>query len=224
MTRKIESEFRSAVWKEGFSLEQNVFRILEKNDWQILPNRSFFDSLHNLTREFDILAYKAESYHRITLFTVLIIECKFNPHRIVFYARPLLEQQFFTPRYYVGDFVKKFVRPKDFTSFFKNIKRHKPFFISNEQVFGYQTFEKIETSSGSRNGTKEKQIKFKTRPELSEKFIFSAINTVIQATRYEEQIRDRVKSSGDIIMFFPVVVFSDSLYKGSLADRYGSER
>lgn len=216
---RIEPEFKKAVWEQGFSLEQNVFRILEKEGWQILPNRNFFDSLRGLTREFDLLAYKAQSYFGVTLFTVIIIECKFNPHRIVFYVRSLPKEQFSLPQYYVGDFVKKLIKPEDFIGFFRNIRRHKSFFISNEQIFGYQMFEKIEIKKKNTAKQTEKQINFKTRQELSEKTIFDAINTVVQATKYEQQIRDNSRSTGDFIMFFPIVIFSGGLYKGSLVDR-----
>ena len=215
----IEDEFKKAVWEQGFSLEQNVFRILEKDGWNILPNRNFFDSISGLTREFDILAYKAISKFNITFFTVLIIECKFNPHRIVFYARPSKQQLRF-PRFYIGDFIKSFISNKEISSFFTETKQFKSFFKDSEQVFGYQTFEKIEKNERNTTTNKiDKKLSFKTRQELSEKSIFGAINTAIQATIYEKKQRDQKLNTANLIMFFPTVVFSGDLYKADLTGK-----
>jgi|GEM_PF-3334383 len=219
LKKTIEKEFKKSIWEQGFSLEQNVFRILEKDGWQILPNRNFFDSVNGLTKEFDLLAYKAETKFNTTLFTILIIECKFNPDRIVFYVRSV-KKQLCLPQFYIGDFIKKFISEKEIDVFFGNIKKYKHFFEDVEQVFGYQTFEKIEKSERNQTNNKfEKKLYFKARQDLSEKRIFGAINTVMQATIYEKNIRDKILNTDTFLMYFPVVIFSSDLYKACLSDR-----
>lgn len=210
---RVEEEFKKAVWKEGFSLEQNVFRILEKDGWEILPNRNFFDSSTGLTREFDLLAYKSETHQNVTFFIVLIIECKFNPHRIVFYIRSN-KKHICLPQLYAGDFVKKFYSEFEIENFFLQIKKNKKFFTENEQIFGHQTFEKKEKIEDQK-----KIIHFNPRPEFSDKNVFSAINTVIQATIYEKKIRNQERNTATLLMYFPIVIFSGQLYKASLGER-----
>ena len=216
MDKKIEDEFKEAVFKQGFSLEQNVFRILEKDGWQILPNRNFFDSASNLTREFDLLAYRTISRLNTTIFTVLIIECKFNPHRIVFYTRQS-KPELCLPQFYTGDFVQNLISQKTVRDFFSNLSRHKSFFLITEQVFGYQMFEELKKKE-SKNDNNIK-TSFKTRQELAEKTIFGALSTTMQATLYEQKIRHKARNSANFIMFFPLVIFSDNLYKASLENR-----
>lgn len=215
----IEKEFKDAVWKQGFSLEQNVFRILEKDGWTILPNRNFFDLVNNITREFDLLAVRETTKANINFFTVLIIECKYNPHRIVFYTRQS-HDRLALPQLYIGDFIKKFIPISRVTEFFANLKQHKDLFRGAEQIFGYQVFEKIEKQMKVKRKEKtKKEISFKSRQEFAEKLIFGAINTAIQATMYEQRIRDRISNAGNFLMYFPVVIFADELYEARLLDR-----
>lgn len=217
--KAIENEFKKSVWNQGFSLEQNVFRILEKDGWLILPNRNFFDRVGGLTKEFDLLAFKVKKQFNTILFTILIIECKFNPDKIVFYVRPT-ERQVCLPQFYAGDFTKKFIKGSDVKDFFTNIKKYKYIFEDSEQVFGYQVFEKIEKSEKNRSSNKiEKKLYFKARQDFSEKRIFGAINTVMQATIYEKKTRNKTINTNKFFMYFPTVIFSDELYKACLTSR-----
>ncbi len=221
MSKKVvEKEFKDTVFKQGFSLEQNVFRILEKDGWRIHPNRNFFDSTNNVTREFDLLAYRSKTQAHTTVFTVLIIECKFNPHRIVFYTRQAnkSDEALCLPQFYTGDFIQNIFSSEKAREFWLNIKRYKNLFLNTEQVFGYQMFEETPQKQ-AKNGGNDKKVTFKARQELTEKMVFGALNTTMQATLYEQKIRDKVKNAGNIIIFFPVVIFSDNLYKASLEDR-----
>ena len=211
MAKTVDNLFKTTALKEGFSFEQEVFKILKKNKWEILPNRYYFDSFLNRTREFDLLAYKYFSYKGVNIFVTLIIECKFNPHRIVFYSRKS-DSTDYQAQAYIGDYIDSFFDSGDILKVFKNLKKHKPVFQLTEQVFGYQTFEEtIET-----NKKDESKKIYKSKSDWSEKNIFSGINTTIQAVRFEQTIRDRNANLSNILFYFPVVIFSDGLYQADL--------
>lgn len=205
-----ERAFKDAVWKEGFSFEQHVFRLLEKRGWFILPNRYFHDSFSGRTREYDILAGKIFETKGVTLFLVVIIECKFNPFKIVFYARSLKEEKY-PFQYYVGGYMKNYISYESLENVFKKMKKHRQIFYPTEQIFGYQAFEE---NQNKKNG--KTKIIFKAKHDFVEKTIFGAINNVIQATKYEGNVRDKQANLTSLILYFPVVIFSDNIYKANL--------
>lgn len=214
MAKKIvDRKLKEAVWKEGFSLEQQVFKMLKKSGWILLPNRYYFDSFLNRTREFDMLAFKVLRCKQISIFVVLVVECKFNPYKIVFYSRKS-DGENYDVQAYIGDFVSTFLSHNQLSSVFKKLKNYKSFFTLDEQVFGFQTFEEIKDAK--KKGELGGQSDFKARPEWSDKNIFSGINTVIQATQFEQKIRARESNFTNVIAYFPLVIFSDGLYVADL--------
>ncbi len=214
MAKTVDKLFKEAAWKEGFSLEQTVFKTLKASGWELLPNRYYFDSFLNRTREFDLLAYKYYSRKEVNVFVALVIECKFNPYKIVFYSRRS-DGADYDVQSYIGDYVTDFFNSLEVAKVFKGLKKYKSIFRLEDQVFGYQAFEEVkEIKKG--NGKVIEYRNFKPKPEWSDKNIFSGINTAIQATRFEQSIRDRSRNVRNVFFYFPLVVFSDSLYKADL--------
>lgn len=207
----MEKEFKKAVRSEGFSFEHSIFKILEENRWTIIPNRYFLDSYSEKTKEYDLLAFKFFQHKGYEFFLVLIIECKYNPHRIVFYTRQLKEIGDYPFQFFIGGDIKKVLSFPTFKSVITNLKQYKKFFYSNEQIFGYQTFEKVKE--------KNRPTKFKSRPDFNSQKVFESINTVMQAIKQEQKIRIPDKNLKTLILFFPLVVFSGKLFKASFGKR-----
>lgn len=208
-----EEAFKTAVWKEGFPFEQRVFKLLEEKKWSILPNRYFFDSFSERTREYDMLAVKEWNAKGLIFFFVLIIECKFNPHRIAFYSR-LLDDKEYPIQYYIGGYISKYLQDNSIPEVFQKLKKYHQIFFPKEQIFGYQAFKETQSKQNKpQNGI---FTSFNAEHGFTEKTIFGAINNVIQATTYERNIRNQQANLANLILYFPTVVFSGELYKASM--------
>lgn len=219
MSRKtIDREFKKAVWQQGFSLEHDIFKIFNDDGWSVLPNRYFFDTSSKRTREYDLLVYKSFPYKDFIFYLVLIIECKFNPGRIVFYVRSL-EKDDYPIQYFIGDETAKIIPYEETIKALKELKQYKTVFFSTEQIFGYQFFERVHNKNTS--GVKNKfgpKFAYRGRQEITEKLIFAALTAVIQATKYEQKIRSKEKGKKHLILYFPIIIFSQRLYRAFLAD------
>lgn len=215
-SRSREGAFKTAVWQEGFPFEQRIFKLLEERGWFVLPNRYFFDSFSGRTKEYDILAGKTWVGKGFTFFLVLVIECKFNPHRIAFYSR-LLDDKKYSVQYYIGDYISSYLNEDPISKIFRELKKHHQIFFPKEQIFGYQAFkEVVSLKKGQSKPQNTSLISFNAEHAFTEKAVFGGINNVIQATTYERSIRNQQANLATLIIYFPTVVFSSELYKASL--------
>lgn len=217
-----KEEFKRAVWKQGFSLEHDVFKILQEKGWGILPNRRFQESPNESVREYDLLAYKDYAFgfegKTFIFYIVLIIECKYNPFKIVFYIRPLKKSYPLT--FFIGKDFQKIFSEKNVKEIFKKNRKYKSFFYLTEQVFGYQAFEYDKTAIDKQGGLSKNKRLYKPRPEWTEKRIFKAISSVAAATRFERAINKKEYEANErLCLFFPLVIFSGNLFRAFMKKR-----
>ena len=65
-----------AIAQTGFMLESRVASALRERQWSVLGNRYYLDDITAVPREIDLIAYKARTVDKATVYTALIISCK----------------------------------------------------------------------------------------------------------------------------------------------------
>jgi len=91
MAMKIpEDEILKAIEKSGYLMEQEIATTLEEMNFNVKTNASFEDEEEGKSREIDILAPQElfrDEEKKLTIYTVLICECKNNQNPFVFIKR-----------------------------------------------------------------------------------------------------------------------------------------
>ena len=85
-----EDEILKAVENSGYLMEQEVATILEELNFNVKTNSPFEDEEEGKSREIDILAPKElykDDENKLTIYCVLICECKNNKNPFVFIKR-----------------------------------------------------------------------------------------------------------------------------------------
>lgn len=169
MKNNIEPELVKEIWKEGFSLENDVFVLLNKFKWRIDPN-IFFEEKDGRIKDYDILALKKIQIHNTSLYFVLPIECKYNPYKVVFYTRTQKAPNI-PCMLAIGENVKNIFNVQVIEAAFKTQKTFKRELFHEEEVFGMQSFDvKTNLVKVKDQGAKPiKQIKVEHKQENTEK-------------------------------------------------------
>jgi len=224
MPRKIiDEEFKKAVWKQGFLFENEVLNKFEKAGWIVLPNQYFRETKESTVKEYDLLTFKrfTPKDSEFKFFVFLIVECKYNPYKIVFYVRNL-ENREYLPSYFTGEDFLKFYPHETIKKIFENIKQHRDFFFSKEQVFGYQSFLKLQREHVREAKKKKFKTKYIYKPQskFTEETVFKAIDTISSAARYEKAIfQGATIAKKWFIIILPLVIFSGKLYKATISKK-----
>jgi len=173
------NEFKKIVWEQGFSFEHDVFKLLQDSGWTLMPNRFFQESSVGNIREYDLLAYKTFPFSLkgkpVHFYIVLIIECKYNPYKVVFYTRPLNEH--YPLKLHLGsELLEVFPGKENIQLIFRKIKKYKKFFYLNQQVFGYQSFSYNEEAIDKKERKIRKNKKlYKLELDFTNRTVFKSI-------------------------------------------------
>lgn len=234
---KISNELKEAIKKEGFSLEHEVFQILEKDKWFVYPNRYFFDHATGKISEYDILAVKEKKIGKFIFKLVLIIECKYLCGNSVFYVRRLKNKDYPILRKFINnidnssDEVVNVFSTENISKVVSGLKQYKNMFFSEEQVFGYQTFKSANKSKSAKSSAVEKNIK-KTNKKPLTSFVYNhdkdtyenlsrGLKGVAMAAYYETEksFKEEKSSVGksDFVITFPLLIIEGIIFKHTLA-------
>jgi len=219
--KNIDKSFNRAVWSEGFEFENAISVELEKEGWDIEPNIYFNASADSIIREYDIRSSKNYTHNGVEFRLALLIECKFNHDRLVFYARKARKIDGYPLKHYIGkDVESKGFNFKSIQEVFNSLHQYGNKFFPDIQVFGYQAFKKDEQKTKKGKKTLRKTV-FKRNDCYSKDSVHKAIRTVSDAVTYERALVLQKPSDykNVIYIWFPVVVFSGNLYRAMMHKR-----
>lgn len=190
--------------KTGFTLEYEVSKILEENDWIVNTNRYYIDDVENKPREIDIIAYKksrADTFikknpdfiQNDTIYTILFISCKKESENNIccFYTKnnkkPNSKVNFITNDKFINILNKNYELSNKYLENIKNLNNNLSTNIfeneNNNIVFGTQIFKEDDKKDIHTN-----QKNYNNKKSLSKKddcIIYNSIETLLKSMFYE---------------------------------------
>jgi hypothetical protein len=201
--KPLKQKIIDEIEKTGFPTEIRCASILEQKGWGILHNPSYIDDIENISREFDIRAYKKWSYSvasdQYGIGVYLIIECKKSEKPWVFFTTP--EKYQFTR---LGDIIKwNYQNKKIFSDSYSSDS-----FISDASLKEYHHyFQKPYLAR-----TYFEPFKNQSKNEASQ-MIFTAIMSSIKATLFH--LQDRVANNW-LHLYYPLIIFNGELFEAKI--------
>lgn len=190
---------KKEIEKSGLPLEIEVSSILQEKGWEVSHQSYYLDPDENKPRFFDIAALRIRTSPSKTdaVGQILLIECKRSHDKPwVFYTVP-------KPKYnlYIDPsrHVKFLAYPKLSLERQNSLFRHNHYFLEDPKEIATIHFEP-----------------FISRKEGK---IFTAVNQILKATRYEirEELIPRLRELSQarplIMFFYPIIVFDGRMYK-----------
>ena len=214
MKSKLVKPLTKIVWEQGFSLEDEIFKYLQKSHWTIEPNQYYKDSLNGIIREIDLVATKFFEFNSYKIFITIVIECKYAKSSLVFYTRSLKNKNYPILVRFGTDLEKRYGF-KDLAQIIKSLKQYGGLFFSEEQVFGIQSFRSSTKNNTKKNSSKTQSLEVDSH---TQKDLTSGITGVASATYY---LRDNLfytkkVDSKNMHLYFPLVVVSGDLFRAFL--------
>ncbi len=201
--KPLKEKIIDEIGKTGFPTEIRSASILEQKGWGILHNPSYIDDTENISREFDIRAYKKWSFSvastQYNIGTYLIIECKKSEKPWVFFTTP--EKYQFTR---LGDIIKwKYLDKKIFSDLYSSVS-----YISDTSLKEYHHyFQKPYLAR-----TYFEPFKNQSKNEAS-LMIYTAIMSSIKATLFH--LKEPIPENW-LHLYYPLIIFSGELFEANI--------
>lgn len=199
-----KTRIETAISKTGFLLEKHVSDILENNDWAVINNRYYIDSITNIPRELDILAYRARAYQGIYHYFTLLISCKKSEaNDWVFLTKPIQNRNIdlIPMTIYTNS---EIIEATDYRVQLRNLindnfETNAPF----SDIFGIENnvfaFQEIEND----------------KPK-NDKAIFGSIDSLLKSVNFEIKSLSSRKKNMVLYTFYLLTVFDGNMYESNL--------
>jgi hypothetical protein len=199
----IERSIRDDIISTGFPTEIVAASVMQSKGWGIIHNPSYWDESGEVSREFDIRAYKRSSFkHASEDYAVgvyLIVECKKSEKPWVFFATP--EEHY---QYKLGELVKATMAELVIFS----TKDQTRSYVSDDQLRAFHHYFR----TGRLARTFYEPFKGQERAEHTQ-MIYSAVMSVVNATLIHVMMRPVHRT---LHIYYPLVVFNGRMFEAEV--------
>lgn len=199
----LERRISDDITSTGFPTEIVAASLMQSKKWGVIHNPSYWDESGEVSREFDIRAYKKSSFrHAAEEYAVgvyLIVECKKSDKPWVFFVTP--EEHY---QYRLGELVK--ARTARFVVF--STKDQTESLVSDDQLRDFHHY----FQTGKLARTFYEPFKGQERAEHTQ-MIYSAVMSVVNATF----VHMMAPASGRTLhIYYPLVVFNGHMFEAEV--------
>jgi hypothetical protein len=199
--KTLEQSILDDLYKTGYPTEVVSASILQRRDWHVVHNPSYWDEEEGQSREFDISAYRnwKTNNEQLTIGIYLIVECKKSEKPWVFFTTP--EKHDYSR---LGAILKwRLAKSQIFTDY-----EHADSLISDDYL--RQQHHYFRCARLAR--TFHEPWKNQERAEHSQ-MIYSAVMSTVKATRFHQK---GPPIAGLLQMYYPLVIFDGNLFEASV--------
>jgi hypothetical protein len=199
----LERSIRDDITSTGFPTEIVAASLMQSKEWGIIHNPSYWDESGEVSREFDIRAYKRSSFtlaaEEYAVGVYLIVECKKSDKPWVFFVTPEDNYQ-----YRLGELVKATM--ERFAIF--SSKYQSESFVSDNQLRALHHYFR----RGKLARTFYEPFKGQERAEHTQ-MIYSAVMSVVNATLDQVMMHPAPRI---LRIYYPLVVFNGRMFEAQV--------